>query len=117
MFSPEKRKRVRQWWDRVGSEFLELQWRRLALGCVVGSMLAAGAHLLIRDSRFAPLLTQAWAKVANQNRFDGFRAYRAELEALFIGVFAISAIHVLSWLRRYVRAWWAGITSLTFLFA
>src|SRR5207249_11054821 len=41
----------------------------------------------------------------------------AELEALFIGVFAISAIHVLSWLRRYVRAWWAGITSLTFLFA
>src|SRR2546427_2216463 len=117
MFLREKSNSVRRWWRGGGCKFLEAQWRRLAFGCIVGSLIGTGAHLATRDSRFAVFFHQKWANLAVRSRFDGFRAYEPELLALCIGVFAIAVVPALLWLSRYVRAWWAGIASITLLLA
>ncbi len=104
-------------WHHAGRNFVAAQWRRVGLGCIVGALIGMGVHLLTRDSRFASFVHQEWAELVMTKRFDGFRAYKAEVVALCIGIFAIAVIPTLLWLRRYVHAWWAGITSATMLLA
>jgi hypothetical protein len=105
------------WPSRVDREFLEAQWRRLALGCVAGSLVSVGVHLLARDSRVSPIVHRKFGAFGNSGRFDGFLAYSPELVVLGIALFSIAAIPTVRWLWKYVRAWWAGITSFTPLLA
>jgi hypothetical protein len=106
---------LRAWWDRSGRRYIVTQWRRLSVGCATGSLIAILIHLIARDKVFAPMLSQKWQSWASQPAFDGLSAYKRELYVLaaVCGVAIIVKVSPAIW--RYLRAWWAGITSLTAL--
>jgi KAP-like P-loop domain-containing protein len=112
MSSRKKSNGVRQWWVRAGRKFLQAQWRRMGLGCIIGGLIGTGVHLLTHDSGSGSYLHQEWSDLSISQRFDGFRAYRPELVILFIGIVAVAVIPTSLWAWRYVRSWWAGIVSI-----
>jgi hypothetical protein len=103
------------WWRSSGRRFALAQWVRVLTGAAIGCILAGADHLISQDTRFLPYFRQWWAKLPARNNFDGIAAYRLELVALGIVV----AIGVVPWLlralSRYVRSWWAAMTSVTAL--
>src|SRR5713226_2128327 len=100
MFLGENSSRLRGGWPNAGRSFAAAQWRRLGLGCIVGSLVGIGVHLLTRDSGFASLLQQKSANLAITKSFDGFRAYRPEVVALCIGIAVVAVVPTLLWLWR-----------------
>lgn len=108
---------MRRWWSRAVRSFLEELWRRLMIGCVLGSLAGIAVHLITRDSRFHSFFHSKWAALTISERFDGFPAYETELVVFAIAIFGIAFIHVLWRLWKYVRAWWAGIVSVISLLA
>ena len=82
-------------------------------GCVV----AISVHLLWHDSVFIPSLQRKWAALPAQTMFDGVSAYRLELQVLGVVAFAAIGVPIVGIIWRYLRAWWAGIVSLTTLVA
>ena len=100
-----------------GERFIATQWRRLVTGWGLGCLLAIAAHLLWRDRVFVPTLRKKWATVPAQSMFDGVFAYKTELLALGVVVAVAAVIPAVGILVRYLRAWWAGMVSLTMLFS
>ena len=74
-------------------------------------MIGIGLHLVARDSRVSPAINRGLSAFASGAWFDGTSAYKPELFTLYAGLAAISAPWAVQWLRRYARAWWAGISS------
>ena len=54
-----------------------MEWRRLLIGCAIGSLIAIAVHLAFWDSVFVPALQGKWTP--KQKFFDGFSAYKPEL--------------------------------------
>jgi hypothetical protein len=94
------------------SELVQKQTRRLALGCIAGSLTGTGLHLLTRDKIFAPRFHRAWLSFWPTKSFAGIQEYKAELLVLCIGLAVIALAPALGWAVRFVRSWWAGITSI-----
>jgi hypothetical protein len=115
--STKSSKTLSIWWHTSGRRFALAQWVRLVTGSALGCVAAGLAHLLTEDSSFVPRVEQWWAKLPAQTMFDGVKAYRLELVALGV----VLTVGIAPWLirafRRYIRAWWAGITSLTTVFS
>jgi hypothetical protein len=78
--------------------------------------MAVGIHLLWRDSVFIPMLRRKWAAFPAQGMFDGLSAYKVELQTLCVVITVAVGVPVVSAVWRYLRAWWAGIVSLTAFF-
>lgn len=83
------------------------------IGSALGSLGALIVHLLWRDSRFVPALRAKWAKLPIGSNFDGFAAYTLQFETLAFILIAALAVWAIGAMRRYMRAWWAGVASLT----
>jgi hypothetical protein len=103
------------WWRSSGRRFALAQWVQVLTGAAIGCVVAGADHLISQDTRFLPHVEQWWSKLPARNDFDGIAAYRLELVALGI----VLAIGIVPWplraLSRYVRSWWAAMTSLTAL--
>jgi hypothetical protein len=95
------------------SKFISSQSRRVLVGIFIGSIAAAIWHLISRDSVFFPTIRLAWRNLGLAHDFDGFRAYTPELSVAFIALLAIILIPGTRYIWRFMRAWWAGITSVT----
>lgn len=93
--------------------FIFNQFRRASAGIVIGSIAAAITHLMVRDSVFLPTIRLKWQSLGLAHDFDGFGAYTPELYAALLGLLALILIPGGLYLWRFMRAWWAGITSLT----
>jgi KAP family P-loop domain len=103
--------RFASWWHVSARDSLALQWRRLLLGCVTGSLIAIAIHLLLRDSAFLPVVQ---VKLAPRHKFfDGFSAYKAEAMLLLFALIVLLSARVGIAVWRYLCAWWSGIVSLT----
>lgn len=98
-------------------DFVTWEWPRLAVGVVVGSLAAIALHLVLRDTAFIKTVESKFASLDIQKHFAGASAYKPELVALTGGLVALLAVPGASWCWRYVRSWWAGIISLTGVFA
>lgn len=99
-------------WRRSSAyRFAAAQWARLIIGFALGCVVAVFVHLFTHDTTFVRLLERKLARLSAQQSFDGLSAYRLELYALSL----VLAIGLAPWLLRalykYVRAWWAGMTS------
>jgi len=77
---------------------------------VLGSLLAVFDHLLTRDSVLAPRIHQKLFSYWPIKGFDGIAAYRVEILVICLGL-AILLSPAFTWLVRFARAWWFGITS------
>jgi hypothetical protein len=110
-------KQSSRWWKISGQQFAKSQWHRLVMGCGLGCVVAISVHLLWHDSVFIPLLQKKWAALPAQTMFDGVSAYRLELQVLGVVAFAAIGVPIVGIIWRYLRAWWAGIVSLTTLVA
>ncbi len=104
---------ISAWWNASGRAYATAQWGRLVTGCVLGSLFAIAAHLFWRDSTFIPMLRRRWVAFPAQGMFDGASAYKLEFQALCVVVTVAVVVPLAGALRRYLRAWWAGIASLT----
>ncbi len=83
-------------------------------GCAVGCIVSIGIHLVWHDRIFEAAIQKKWTEAPAQKLFEGLSAYRLEWSALAV-VLAVSVVFwtiTAGW--RYLRAWWAGITSFTF---
>jgi hypothetical protein len=107
----EKRDAPPAWRRRPGSKFLFAQWRRLCVGVIIGSIIAAVDHLLVHDAHFECVLGREWGKFSTGKFFDGVQTYRLEIFVLCAGIFLIVIKPAASWIQRWLRAWWAGITN------
>jgi hypothetical protein len=96
-------------------KFIFAQFRRVSTGIVLGSIVAAVTHLFIRDSVFIPTIQSKWRSFGIAHAFNGFHAYAPEMYVTLIGLVAVAVIPLVPYTRRFLRAWWAGITSLTTL--
>jgi KAP family P-loop domain len=105
------------WWTRSGQRFVSTQWRRLVAGCGLGCLGAILTHLIWRDKVFLPTLQKKWRASSAQAMFDGTSEYKSELYALGMVFGAAAVVWVVPRIWRYLRAWWAGIASLTGMFA
>lgn len=99
----------------MNSTFILKQVRRVAEGIVIGSLLAGFIHLFLRDSIFLVTVRLKWRSLGIGHTFDGFHAYAPEIYTALIGLLALFVVPCIRYLRRFVRAWMAGITSLTML--
>lgn len=81
------------------------------VGVAIGSVASMALHLLFWDSKFLPSFHDNW--IHAQRRFDGPSAYERELFALACVPVAALMWFLAARVPRYVRAWWAGIASLT----
>ncbi len=95
------------------SRFIFNEFRRVAIGIVIGSAAAAITNLIVRDSVFLPTIRLKWQSFGLARDFDGFAAYAPELYAALLGLLALILIPGSLYVWRFMRAWWAGITSLT----
>jgi hypothetical protein len=105
-------KALSNWWRTSGRRFVAAQWIRFITGFAVGCIAAVLIHLFILDTAFLPLLERTWARSPARRMFDGFSAYGLEFQALGLILLLGSAPWALRALWRWVRAWWAGMTSL-----
>lgn len=96
-------------------KFTYKQFRRVSIGILLGSALAAVVHLTLRDTLFLPTVRLKWRNLGIAHQFNGFRAYTAELHAALLGLLALVLIPIVRYLLRFSRAWWAGITSVTMI--
>jgi hypothetical protein len=103
--------RFKSWWHSSGRGFLALGWRRLLIGCAIGSLIAIAVHLALRDSVFVPVLQGKWTP--KQKFFDGFSAYEPELVLFSSVLLALLSVPVVIAIWHYLRAWWYGIVSFT----
>jgi KAP-like P-loop domain-containing protein len=94
-------------------QFTLKQFRRISIGIVLGSIVALFVHLLIRDPLFVPSIRTKWRSLPVANEFEGFRAYTPEFYAAFIGFLMLAVVPCVLYVWRFVRSWWAGITSVT----
>jgi KAP family P-loop domain len=101
----------------MSREFVAMQWRRLTAGCGLGCLIAIAGHLLWRDKLFVQTLHQKLAAFKASTMFDGVNAYKLEVVALCVVVAAALAMPTAAAIWRYLRAWWAGIVSLTVVFS
>jgi hypothetical protein len=106
---------MKNWSTRSVLGFFGLEFRRLAIGILLGSLAGLIVRLFTRDSVFHPAVRTEWAGFAFHKQFDGFLAYRIELWGLMIGLSMLVLVPVSLGSWRYLRAWWAGITSVTTL--
>jgi KAP family P-loop domain len=111
-FQPQLR-RVSVWWTSIGKRLLALQWRRLAVGGVMGCLLAIAGHLFWRDRLFVQTLQKKWGAFQSSTVFDGVNAYKSEFLAICLILAAALTVPTIAAIWRYLRAWWAGIVSLT----
>ena len=93
------------------SLFIRKAANSIASGCILGSLLAIGAHVILRDSLLASRFHSMWGSLWERKYFDGVAAYKVEEAALLLGLAIVAMPSVLRWLIRFSRAWWAGITS------
>jgi len=96
-------------------KFISAQFRRVSSGIVLGSIVAAVTRLFVRDSVFIPTIQLKLRSLGIAHAFDGFHAYAPEMYVALIGLVALAVIPLVTYTRRFLRAWWAGITSLTTL--
>lgn len=75
----------------------------LGLGCLIGSVLSIGFRMRPNN----------WPASA----FKNLEAFKAELVTVCAAVAAIALIPAVRWILRFARAWWAGITTVSTLFA
>jgi KAP-like P-loop domain-containing protein len=80
-------------------------------------LIAVLIHLVTRDKVFAPILQKKWESLSAQPTFDGASKYKPELYVLGAVFCAAVAVWIVPATWRYLRAWWAGIASLTGMFA
>jgi hypothetical protein len=89
-------------WRAYRGDFVRKRWYALWLGCAIGSLLGIGQRLMTGPS------TKSLAAL---------QAYKAQLVILCATIAAIGLPPTLLWFRRFVRSWWAGITSVLAFFA
>jgi len=106
-------KKLGTWWRSTGRRFVLAQWARLVAGAAFGCVIAAFIHLFAQDSAFSLQMEQWRAKLPAQRLFDGIAAYKRELLTLCVVLAAGMAVWIVGPLKRYIRAWWAAMTSLT----
>ncbi len=97
----------------INTRFAARQGNRLFTGAAFGALMGIVLHLLFRDSRFQPAVTQWWSGLGFQHVFEGFKAYADELFVLCGAVLLAIVVLAVGMITRYSRAWWAGITSIT----
>ena len=102
-----------RWWKSFGRPFASEQWRRLVGGSGLGCLLAIVAHLFFRDTVFSATLRRNWKSLPSLTMFQGVSEYRTELLTFFVIAAIAIALPSIGILERYLRAWWAGIVSLT----
>jgi hypothetical protein len=103
------------WWRSTGRRFVLAQWARLVTGAAFGCVIAAVIHLFAQDSAFSLQMERWWVKLPARRLFDGIAAYKRELLTLCVVLAAGLAVWIVGPLKRYIRAWWAAMTSLTAL--
>lgn len=104
---------MRTWWTKSGRRFAQPQWQRLVTGCGLGCVAAVFVHLVWSDTVFLQVLRKKWAALPAQAMFDGVSAYKSELYVLCVVIAAAAGVPIIRFVWRYLRAWWAGIVSLT----
>ncbi len=94
------------------SLFIRKAANSIASGCILGSLLAIGAHVILRDSLLASRFHSVWGSLWEREVFRRCRSLQGWRRPHSSWVLAIVAMpSVLRWLIRFSRAWWAGITS------
>lgn len=56
-------------------------------------------------------MEQWWANLSAERLFDGIAAYKRELLTLCVVLAVGMAVWIVGSLKRYIRAWWAAMTS------
>jgi hypothetical protein len=96
-------------WRVEARRYAEAWWRSVGIGLSLGSLVSIALHLFARDSHFGTVIRD---RLAGGHAFDGLRAYSAEIVVLLMGAAVITFRPARSWLTKFGRSWWAGITSL-----
>jgi hypothetical protein len=73
--------------------------------------------MIRRDRVFGTAIEKELSEAPAQRLFNGFAAYQLELRALAAVLVLAIVLWALIATWRYLRAWWAGITSFTFTLA
>ena len=87
---------------------------RLIIGWGLGCLAAASIHLFCQDTLFVPMIRKRWTALPPQVTFDaGFDKYKLELQSVCVVLAAGLCVWSIGAVSRYLRAWWAGVVSLT----
>lgn len=104
-------RRVGEWWIHGGKQDLRRLWLRAATGCIAGALVGVALLFLERNRWLYLTVPQEWVDFATRKRPGNVGPYRHGLFLLCTGAAALVVPWLSGWLHRYIRSWWAGISS------